>query len=79
MIEAALIIDWDGEIIFANNSAAKLVHLEDASQGIGKNVFEFLHDDFAPQVYSALKYLERTLPCSKMNILSKQLKMKNCG
>lgn len=59
MIEAALIIDWDGEIIFANNSAAKLVHLEDASQGIGKNVFEFLHDDFAPQVYSALKYLER--------------------
>ncbi|MBK9097756.1 MAG: PAS domain S-box protein [bacterium] len=59
MIEAALIIDWDGEIIFANNSAAKLVHLEDTAHGIGKKVFEFLHPDFKPQVYAALRRLER--------------------
>lgn len=59
MIEAALIIDWNGQIIFANNSAAKLVHLEDAAHGIGKKVFDFLHPQFAPQVYTALRRLQK--------------------
>jgi PAS domain S-box-containing protein len=59
MIEAALIIDWDGEIIFANNSAAKLVHLADPSQGIGKNVYDFLHSEFIPKVRTALLKLRK--------------------
>ncbi len=54
MIEAALIIDWDGEIIFANNSAAHLVGLENPGQSIGKKVFEFLHPDFVRRVLNAL-------------------------
>jgi len=54
MIEAALIIDWNGEIIFANNSAAQLVGLENPNQGIGKKVFDFLHPDFITHVLNAL-------------------------
>ena len=54
MIEAALIIDWNGEIIFANNSAAHLVGLENPGQGIGKKVFDFLHPDFITRVLNVL-------------------------
>lgn len=50
MIESALIIDWNGKIIFANRSAARLVGLNDPLEGIGKKVFEFLHPDFIEQV-----------------------------
>lgn len=54
MIEAALIIDWHGEIIFANNSAAKLVGLSDPKEGIGKKVFNFLHPDYNERVLKAI-------------------------
>ena len=59
MIEAALIIDWKGEIIFANNSAARLVGMENPEQGIGKKVFEFLHPHFIPKVSDALIRLRK--------------------
>jgi PAS domain S-box-containing protein len=58
MIEAALIIDWNGEIIFANNSAAKLVGLKDPSQGIGKKVFDFLLPDFSDIVIQAINRIK---------------------
>lgn len=54
LIEAALIIDWSGKIIFANNSAAKLVGLSSPMQGIGKKVFEFLHPDYTQKVLQAI-------------------------
>ncbi len=54
MIEATLIIDWNGFIIFANRSAARLVGLENADQGIGKKVFEFLHPDDNLKVLEAI-------------------------
>ena len=59
MIEAALIIDWEGEIIFANNSAASLVGLKEPGQGIGKKVFDFLHPDFHSKVSLALELLSK--------------------
>lgn len=63
MIEAALIIDWDGKIIFANNSAAKLVELKSPQQGIGKKVFEFLHPDYYEKVAQAIKRInENPIP-----------------
>ncbi|NWG28187.1 MAG: PAS domain S-box protein [Ignavibacteriaceae bacterium] len=61
MIEAALIIDWDGEIIFANNSAAKLVGLSDPKQGIGKKVFNFLHPDYNERVLKAIVQARESL------------------
>ena len=54
MIEGALIVDWDGEIIFANNSAARVVGLNSPDQGIGKKVFDFLHPDDTKRVLQAI-------------------------
>jgi len=54
MIEATLIIDWTGKIIFANNSSARLVGLENPDQGIGKSVFDFLHPDDKKRVLKAI-------------------------
>ena len=54
MIEAALIIDWNGEIIFANNSAARLVGLDNPEESIGKKVFDFLHPDDTKRVLQAI-------------------------
>ena len=54
MIEAALIIDWNGEIIFANNSAARLVGLNNPEQAISKKVFDFLHPDDTKRVLQAI-------------------------
>lgn len=54
MIESAIIIDWNGKIIFANKSAAQLVGLNDPLEGIGKKVFEFLHPDFTHKVNQAI-------------------------
>jgi len=54
MIEATLIIDWNGFIIFANKSAARLVGLESPNHGIGKKVFDFLHPDDKLKVLEAI-------------------------
>ncbi|MDH3268804.1 MAG: PAS domain S-box protein, partial [Ignavibacteria bacterium] len=54
MIEAALIIDWNGEIIFANNSAARLAGLNNPEQAIRKKVFDFLHSDDKKRVLKAI-------------------------
>jgi len=59
MIEAALIIDWKGKVIFANNGAARLVGFEDPNQVIGKKVFEFLHPDYISKVSEALVFLRK--------------------
>jgi PAS domain S-box-containing protein len=54
MLEAALIIDLSGKILFANLSAAKIVGLRSAVEGIGKKVFDFLHPDFITPVLQIL-------------------------
>jgi len=54
MLEAALIIDLSGKILFANISAAKIVGLNSPVEGIGKKVFDFLHPDFITPVLQTL-------------------------
>jgi PAS domain S-box-containing protein len=54
MLEAALIIDLSGKILFANISAAKIVGLNSPAEGIGKKVFDFLHPDFITPVLQIL-------------------------
>ncbi|MBT8378757.1 MAG: PAS domain S-box protein [Ignavibacteria bacterium] len=54
MLEAALIIDLTGKILFANMSAAKIVGLKSPEEGIGKKVFDFLHPDFIAPVLQVL-------------------------
>ena len=43
IVEAVIIADWNGKILFANKSAAKLVDLDSPEKGIGRSVTEFLH------------------------------------
>jgi len=46
MLEPALILDYSGAILFANNSAAKLVEMISPEQALGMKVFDFLHPDY---------------------------------
>ncbi|MGQ9644859.1 MAG: PAS domain S-box protein, partial [Ignavibacterium sp.] len=43
IVEAVIIADWNGKILFANKSAAKLVDIDSPEKGIGRSVTEFLH------------------------------------
>ena len=46
MLDALLILDWNGTILFANQSAAELVQLASPDAGIGRNAAEFVHPGF---------------------------------
>ncbi|HAJ27435.1 MAG TPA: hypothetical protein DCG53_09375, partial [Syntrophus sp. (in: bacteria)] len=50
MLDALLILDWNGTILFANQSAAELVQLETPEAGIGRNAAEFIHPDYLEAV-----------------------------
>ena len=42
MLDATLIIDWSGNIVFANNATSKLVDLESPADGKNFNIQDFL-------------------------------------
>ncbi|MDY0091060.1 MAG: PAS domain S-box protein, partial [Flavobacteriaceae bacterium] len=46
MLDALLILDWDGTILFGNQACANLVQLSGPEEGIGRNTLEFVHPDF---------------------------------
>ncbi len=50
MLDALLILDWNGTILFANQSAAELVQLDTPEAGIGRNAAEFIHPDYLEAV-----------------------------
>ncbi|MCH8033949.1 MAG: PAS domain S-box protein [Bacteroidetes bacterium] len=54
MLEPALILDYSGVILFANNSAAKLVDMISPEQVLGMKLFDFLHPDYILPVKRAL-------------------------
>jgi PAS domain S-box-containing protein len=54
MLEPALILDYRGVILFANNSAAKLVDMISPEKALGMKVFDFLHPDHDLPVKKAL-------------------------
>ncbi len=45
MQDAAVIIDWDGTLLFANQAGADLVGLETPDEALGSNIAQFLHPD----------------------------------
>jgi PAS domain S-box-containing protein len=64
IVEAVIIVDWNGKILFANQSAAKLVDLDSSEKGIGRSVTEFLHPsniDRAIRLISFEKESEETI------------------
>jgi two-component system, cell cycle sensor histidine kinase and response regulator CckA len=45
MLDGMVICDWDGRILFANNSAARIVGLESLQDGIGRKVTDFFNSE----------------------------------
>ena len=54
MLDAVLILDWDGKIVFANRAAAALVNLQRPEDGIGRNAAEFVHPDYIEAAFRDL-------------------------
>lgn len=45
MLDAAIILDYNGTILFANDSAVKLADLESARDAVGLEMMDFVHLD----------------------------------
>lgn len=45
IVEGIVIIDFTGKILYSNEPAAKMVGYKSAEEGLGKNVFSFIHND----------------------------------
>jgi PAS domain S-box-containing protein len=56
MLDATLILDWNGNVLFANNAAAKLVDIEAPVNVKDFNIRDFLHPEHAQK---AFEHLER--------------------
>lgn len=50
LIEGILILDFNGTILFANRALAKMIGLSDPSQAIGKNVLDFVDEEYRKRV-----------------------------
>jgi PAS domain S-box-containing protein len=59
MLDATLIIDWTGNIIFANNAAVKLVDIESPTDGKGFNIQDFLHPDHKQAAFDHLDLVNK--------------------
>ncbi len=46
MLDAVLIMDWDGSIVFANKASLGLVELVDRTSAEGLSVMDFIHPDY---------------------------------
>jgi PAS domain S-box-containing protein/putative nucleotidyltransferase with HDIG domain len=45
MHDAMIIINWDGSILFANRTAARIIEFERPEEFVGHNIVEYLHPD----------------------------------
>lgn len=59
MLDATLIIDWDGTILFGNNAAATLVGLESPESGRGLNISDFLHPQHTDAAFEHLELVKQ--------------------
>lgn len=58
MLDAIVIVDWHGTILFANRAAAGLVGLTTADEGIGMNMLHFIHPDWRSSVIEDLHLIK---------------------
>ena len=58
MRDAAVIVDWDGTIIFANDEAVQMAQLNTDQGIIGKNISNFIHPDYLTRVLKDLKHIQ---------------------
>ena len=78
MLDAAVIIDWDGTVRFTNNAGAKLVGLGSIQEAIGLNMSRFIHPDSMEQAIRDLDLVKngkgRFLAEYKVETLNKEIK-----
>jgi PAS domain S-box-containing protein len=55
MLDALLILDWEGNILYANRAAATLVGVSSPAAGVGRNAAEFIHPDFLSAAFDDLQ------------------------
>jgi two-component system cell cycle sensor histidine kinase/response regulator CckA len=61
MQDAAVIIDWDGTLLFANQAGADLVGLETPDEALGSNIAQFVHPDSRAKVVDDLVRIKQGL------------------
>jgi len=54
MTDSMIIIDWDGTIRFANETALTLVEVDSHTEVLGRNIVEFMDSDTLPVMMDAL-------------------------
>ncbi len=54
ILDAVLILDWEGTILFANKAAAVLVGVPEPEAGLGRNAAEFVHPDYLEAAFRDL-------------------------
>jgi len=78
MLDAAVIIDWEGTVLFTNNAGAKLVGLKSIQKAIGLNMSQFIHLDSIEQAICDLDLVKngkgRFLAEYKVETLNKEIK-----
>ncbi|MDI9570466.1 MAG: PAS domain S-box protein [Pseudomonadota bacterium] len=55
MLDAALLLDWDGTILFVNNTALRLMEMTSSEQIIGQNASQFVQPGSLARVVSDLE------------------------
>ncbi len=55
MLDAAVIVDWSGKVLFTNMAGAALVGIDDPGSIAGLNIKDFIHPDSLNEVFAHLK------------------------
>lgn len=58
MLDSAVIIDWGGRVLFANQSAINLVGLNSFQDALGANMAKFVHPDYVSKVIKDLNQVK---------------------
>lgn len=54
MLDAAVIVDWSGTVLFSNMSGAALVGIDDPRSVVGSNIKDFIHPDSLSEAFNHL-------------------------
>lgn len=59
MLDSAIIVDWNGTVLFANKAATNLVQLESPEDALGLNIKQFIHTDSMDAVFRDLNLIKQ--------------------